>query len=153
MMQIRFAVPAGCVLAALTFGGCEGDTTALPDAGMATLPALPTWQTPASVTYPFAFTAADALATGLYRVRFTEGTTILPRSWNVYLPDGAGATVTGTMPVLPVGVIGLTPGAWSAFVEAVGMPGAFDFDDFSLSDLDRDHRSLARTATAALQVL
>ncbi|MCB9883562.1 MAG: Ig-like domain-containing protein [Planctomycetes bacterium] len=129
------------------------DVTAATMNGMVTLPAVPAWQTAGPVTLPFQFDFADTVANGFYEVKFTDGSPVFARSWNVIVPDGAGPSVRGALPDLSgASFSSLLPGNWSVRVDAIGMTASFDYDDLLLSAVDRSHRSFARSASVVLVV-
>lgn len=120
-------------------------------AGTISMPALPLLQSGGG-TYPFAYSFADTLAQGVYRVTFTDSDPVLPRSWVILVPDGPGAVVTTRVPDLGPSFTRLRTGTWVVSIEAMGMPAGFSPDAYLLSDLQRFYRSYARPAAAAITV-
>ncbi|MBK9388203.1 MAG: Ig-like domain-containing protein [Planctomycetes bacterium] len=115
------------------------------------MPALPLLQSGGG-TYPFAYSFADTLGQGFYRVRFTDSDPILPRSWLLLVSDGSSGTVATRVPELGPSFGRLRTGNWVVQIDAVGMPAGFSMDGFLFSDADRFYRSLARPGATTIAV-
>jgi hypothetical protein len=93
------------------------------------------------------------LGSGVFRITLRSVSD--PRAWVVLAAadELPAATVPGLQYRFPAvdAKPFRTPGSFLVTVEAIEMPaGAFDFDAFVLSDLEREHRRLARSATVPL---